>query len=762
MTEPTLFNGVNLLPASGEWVYDTLPHRTRQLTQAAPVVANLNAAPGGTRTDYSLALDQLQAQHPECAAVSLIVAWFGSATDAAQCRVYPSTNYIGGSSDVLVDRTGASGTWAPDPWRCSGLTQASPGLVPLSQAAGSFVYGGTPADPAVVRCIRDLRARGLRVVFYPFLLMDCPGYPWRGRIGFDGPDMTAAAAATVAGFLGTAQPSQFAPDAADLTVGYAGPATDYSYRRMILHYASLCALAGGVDLFLLGSELRGLETIRGPNWTPAGTADAAGHAAWDYPFVAGLVQLAADVRGLFDAAGLARDATACKNLIGYSADWSVWMGVQHVDDGGATLGQWPHLDALYAAPAVDLVSVDNYLPLSDWTTAGGGLDAANWQVPAPDPAAWPPSRAAMNGLGLAGAPTLHSKAYLKANIEGGEKYNWFYDDSTNHGLGFDPAGSDLRVSRPSGDRVLQARTPYQPGQEILANKMLRWWWLNPHRAVYDTGAGFVPQGAPTAWMPQSKSLTFAEYGFPTVDRCTNQPNVFFDPKSSESFTPFWSAWDGADGAGYRPRQDDRLAQLALQAVYEYWNTDGRNLTSTAGVAMVETTFMAAWNWDARPFPVFPRLAGVWGDAGNYRAGTWIGGKGPLVAPSVADPTAPMPASYPTLPTLAGSAAAARYRPVFATRAAGHASGREGRAGRRAAVRWEVTLGVDLLRAGEDALAGFFAARGGRDGAFVVPVPAELGAGATLLCRFADDVADFEEFMGRLRQVQTITLIGVPG
>ena len=45
MTDP---QGVNLLPASGEWVYDTVPHRTRQLTQTAPVVQNLYAAPGGT------------------------------------------------------------------------------------------------------------------------------------------------------------------------------------------------------------------------------------------------------------------------------------------------------------------------------------------------------------------------------------------------------------------------------------------------------------------------------------------------------------------------------------------------------------------------------------------------------------------------------------------------------------------------------------------------------------------------------------------
>ncbi len=759
----TLLNGVNLLPASGEWVYDTVPHRSQQVTQAAPVVQNLHYAPGGTRTDYAFALDQLQAQHPECTTVSLIVAWFGSSTDVTQCKIYPSTTYIGGGSDALVNGANGSTVWTPDPWRCSGLTQASPGLIPISQAGGSFVYGGTPADGAIVRCIQDLKARGLRVVFYPFLLMDCAGYPWRGRIGFNGADITSAASAAVAAFLGAAAPSQFTRDATNLTVAYAGAPTDWTYRRMILHYANLCVVAGGVDLFLLGSELRGLESVRGPAWTPAGTTDGQGFATWDYPFVAGLAQLAADVRGAFDAAGLTKDAVNLHNLVTYSADWSVWMGVQHAL-GPNLGGQWPHLDSLYASAAIDLVSFDNYLPLSDWTSGTGGLDAANWQVPAPT--SWPPTAAAMNGLGLTGAPALRSLVYLKANVEGGEKYNWFYVDSTNDGRGPDPNGSDQQVSRPEGDRLAQVRTPYQPGQQLLANKMLRWWWLNPHRAVYDTGdgQGQVPRGAATQWLPRSKSITFAEYGFPTTDRCTNQPNVFYDPKSSESFTPYWSAWRSAEGGGFAPVLDPALAQLGLQALYEYWVTGGNNAASPAGVAMIEPTFLSAWNWDARPFPTFPMLGSVWGDAANWPAGNWLGGKGPFIAVPVPDTPPASSGSAPTFPALAGQAWSARYRPVFRTRAAAHVSGREARAARRAAVRWEIELSFDVLRMADaelQALAGLALAAQGEADVFLVPVPAELGQGASLLCRFADDTTDLEAFMNRLWRTQTLTLVSVP-
>jgi hypothetical protein len=41
-------------------------------------------------------------------------------------------------------------------------------------------------------------------------------------------------------------------------------------------------------------------------------------------------------------------------------------------------------------------------------------------------------------------------------------------------------------------------------------------------------------------VPQSKPVWFTELGCPAIDRGTNQPNVFFDPKSSKSFTPHFS------------------------------------------------------------------------------------------------------------------------------------------------------------------------------------------------------------------------------
>jgi len=736
--------GVHLLPATGEFTYDTVAMLGRRTTE--PALTAINTYAGAAKTDCGVALDQLQAQHPECGTVSIVCAWFFDSTDASACRVYPSTTYIGGSF-----QRAAGGA---DVWRCSGLTQASSGLIPIpTSGAGTFIYGGTPSDSSLVRLVQDLRARGLKIVFYPFLLGTGAGEPWRGRITY-APDVSAAATVAVNSFLGSATASQFTPDVSNKTVAYSGSSTDWTYRRMILHYANLMVVAGGVDLFVIGSELRGLETIRGPAWTRAGTLDGSGHAVWDYPFVAGLTQLAADARGVFDAAGLTKNLAGLTNLIAYSADWSDWMGFQHP---GAN-GQWPHLDSLYASTNIDFVAFDNYLPLSDWTSQGG-LDAANWQAPAPT--SWPVASPATRGFGLAGAPTLYSTAYLNANIEGGEKFDWFYANGTNGGPADDPLGSGLIVSLPEGDRATQTRQPYFAGQEILANKQVRWWWNNPHHAVYDAGAGYVQQGPATPWVANSKPIVFLEYGFPACDRGTNQPNVFFTPTSSESATPYWSQWQSVSGGGIAPVRDDTLFALALNAVYDYWRAHNQTV---GGVKLIETAFGCAWNWDARPFPVFPERGDVWGDAGAWSAGNWIGA-GRTALPPVAPSPDPGPGSYPTFPALATLGWSVHVKPRFSTRIAAHVSGRETRAADRANALYDIELSYDVLRADANAelqpIAGFYLAQGGANALFwFTPTDPPAGLATPWLCRFAEDVADFENFMAllwswRMVKLQTV-------
>lgn len=479
-------NGVNLLPATGEFTYGTTPRQgTRDTSNPSLPFVGINTyndSPPFTgvflKTDYSYSIDQLQAAFPACTTVAIVCAWFGNNESIQFCQIYPSTTYVNfGASPFLgaFQKWNGSG-YSAEHWQCSSLTETSAGLINIPQNAdGSFIYGGTPSDQSIVECIGDLKARGLRVVFYPFILMTSSGKPWRGRIGYFSADVLAAATSAVNGFLGGALTSDFVRDFTNKTVAYNGPAgthnvLDFTYRRFILHYANLCVVAGGVDLFVIGSEFRGLETIRGPGWTVAGTVDGGGNAIWDYPFVAGLITLSDDVRRVFDTAGFTKDLTGLHNLISYAADWSDWMGWQHPGASPALPvadGQWPHLDQLWAHSNIDLVCFDNYMPLSDWTTGDGSLlpsgqsnnrDVANWSAPAAADSScdyervtqsvastvdygavslavsssldygivsaapsWPPSPPPaspnFNGLGLAGQATINSKSYFKANIE---------------------------------------------------------------------------------------------------------------------------------------------------------------------------------------------------------------------------------------------------------------------------------------------------------------------------------------------------------
>jgi hypothetical protein len=118
-------------------------------------------------------------------------------------------------------------------------------------------------------------------------------------------------------------------------------------------------------------------------------------------------------------------------------------------------------------------------------------------------------------------------------------------------------------------------------------------------------------------VPESKPIRFTEIGCPAVDRGPNQPNVFYDPKSAESFLPYFSR-------GWR---DDAIQRRFLEAALGYWAEPPNNPTSSAyGGRMIATAETAAWTWDARPYPAFPARSDVWTDADNWRLGHWLNGR----------------------------------------------------------------------------------------------------------------------------------------
>lgn len=547
-TLETKVRGVTMIPGGTEFGYATTAV-TR--TVSPGVVESENRHVRHAATDFVASLDELCDLCPNLKRVALVVTWFGDDLRAGVCRVRPGVEQATKTTKPLV-------------WSVAGVTRDTARLV--SRVDGHPAYGGTPCDASVVQAIAEIRARGLEVMLYPFLSMDIPAgngladpqgaaeqppHPWRGRItchpapGRPGtPDGTAAATTQISAFVGTAAPADF--HVASGMVAYSGPA-EWTFRRMILHYAALAVAAGGVDVFLIGSELVGLTTVRG--------------AARSHPFVAALVDLAADARTLLGAS----------TEISYGADWTEWNGHQPVDGSGDVIF---HLDPLWTSPNVDFVGIDAYFPLTDWRR-GDHLDRA-----------------------LADLPT--DRAHLAARVAGGEAYDWYYADD---------AGRRAQTRLPITDGAYGKPWVFRP-------KDLVGWWSNRH---HDRIAG-VESPTPTAWAPGLKPIWLTELGCPAVDLAANEPNVFPDPKSSESRRPRFSI-------GTR---DDLAQRRTLEAVIDHWDpttTPTANPVSPVyGGRMLPDDAIHLWTWDARPFPAFPTESDLWADGEVWATGHWLQGR----------------------------------------------------------------------------------------------------------------------------------------
>jgi hypothetical protein len=278
--------------------------------------------------------------------------------------------------------------------------------------------------------------------------------------------------------------------------------------------------------------------------------------AHSFPAVAQMVRLLQDVRAILGP----------DTRLTYAADWSEYWGWQ--DGQGARMF---HLDPLWAHPDCDVIAIDNYMPLSDWRDEAGHRDE--------------------------GAGAIHDLAYLKANVAGGEGFDWFY--ASDH------------------DRQFQIRTPITDGAEgepwVFRYKDLRAWWSRLH---YDRPDG-LRAAQPTAWQPRSKPIWFTEYGCAAIDKGTNQPNKFLDPKSSESVIPYFSTG----------RRDELMQMQYIRAMAGYWTDPANNPRSDVyGGRMVDWGRAHYWAWDARPWPWFPGNAALWADADNWARGHWITGR----------------------------------------------------------------------------------------------------------------------------------------
>ena len=168
---------------------------------------------------------------------------------------------------------------------------------------------------------------------------------------------------------------------------------------------------------------------------------------------------------------------------------------------------------------------------------------------------------------------------IQQGWESGEGWDYYYADSVNR----------------------TGRTSYG-GDPTYAWKNLEHWWNSTH---------INPDSNSTSWTAKMKPVWFTEFGFPSVDGCTNQPNVFYDPTSSESFFP----------RGSKGRVDFQAQREALNATLDY--LEDRALES-GNADLVTRRFL--WTWDARPFSFWPDLEGVWQDSALWNTGHWVQGK----------------------------------------------------------------------------------------------------------------------------------------
>ena len=353
-----MVRAVTLIPGTTEFGYEPSPVvRLVGPGQSLPENRHVFTAP----SDIVASLDDLQAQCPNLESIAVIVAWFGTDLRAGHCEIKPGVD----------DETKQT---SPLEWSVAGFSREDAYVV--SKVSGRAAYGGTPSDESVRHLIAEIKARGLKVTLYPFVMMDIPAdnglsdpwtgaasqpvYPWRGRITCD----------PAPGRPGS--PQGTATVATEVNSFFAGGF--WNYRRLVLHYANLAASAGGVSAFLIGSELKALTRLRS--------------APGVYPAVDQLVTLAADVKAILGGG----------TIVTYGADWTEY-GSDVVDDLASEV-RFP-LDKLWASPNIDVVGIDYYAPLADWRDGVMHADAAHFA-------------------------STYDWNYLAGNVAGGEGFDWYY------------------------------------------------------------------------------------------------------------------------------------------------------------------------------------------------------------------------------------------------------------------------------------------------------------------------------------------------
>lgn len=367
----TMVPGVAILPGATEFGY----HPAEVTKVEGGETTSLNRVTKVADSNWADAMDQLADLAPNCTTVALTVAWFGNDLRAANCSIAPRVD----AETKETFKNGTSFSWSVATFTRSTATVTSIG------PNGRRAFGGTPCDASVIAAIEDLKSRGYEVLLHPIVLMDIAS----GN-SLPNPYSPDAAAIGQSAYPGrgliTCSPAQGYAGTVDKTASAATQIDSFftrsdGYNAFVLHMADLAGEAGGVDAFLIGSELSGLTKVRG--------------ASNSFPAVSNLISLAASVRAVVGAG----------TKISYGADWTEYSS-HRPDDGTGDV--YFAMDSLWANSNIDFVGVQWFAPLTDWRDGTTHLDYA-----------------------AEGPTSIYDPDYLAAGIEGGEFYDWTYATSSD-------------------------------------------------------------------------------------------------------------------------------------------------------------------------------------------------------------------------------------------------------------------------------------------------------------------------------------------
>ena len=432
-------------------------------------------------------------------------------------------------------------------------------------------YGGTPSDSAVVQAIQELKARGYRVTFYPFILMDVPAdndlpdpysdnaaatgqpaYPWRGRITCSPAAATPAASTRAPPRARRSRPSSATPSRPTSTsttssVEWDGDPDDWGLRRMILHYAHLCAAAGGVDAFLIGSELRGITQVRERRVELSGG------------------RRARRPRGGRPVDPRVRHRSSATPPTGRSTSGTTRRTARATSSSTSTRSG--------RTTTIDFVGIDNYMPLVRLARRAR------------------PSRRRER--------RRDHRPRLPARQRRGRRGLRLVLRQRRRPRGAGPHADHRRRRRQAVGLPLQGHSR-AGGRTRTATARAGSRAARRRRGCRRASRSASPRSAARRSTAGRTSRTSST----TRSR----------PRASCRTSPAAGATTRCSGASSRRRSATGPSRRTTRCPA---STPGR---------MITTAETAAWTWDARPYPAFPARSDVWTDADNWRLGHWLNGR----------------------------------------------------------------------------------------------------------------------------------------